>query len=184
MIVYHGTDKDFTEFLLPEDLPNFASKGGTWKGIYFTDNIDVAKAFAREEWFCKDSPYKKNARLITAKIVFNNPRCILPYESVLIVKSTKDPKDLWEYRKYLQYIGYDCLITLPKQYPEDNYLASRTEGETILCDINEYEGKQYVLFNPKNIVILNSEPLINEGSNSREQKYHQLQVHAGENVYV
>lgn len=145
IIAYHGTDREFDSFTLPELTPGTNFIAGNM-GIFFSESKEIAKLFCKEKWYLRTSRFKENARLITAELTLINPRLIYPIEHAS--RRTKEQHIL--YRKYLQtYYDHDCII------------IQKSRGEKFACSLDgqklpfkcEYGAQQFVMFFPQSISI-------------------------------
>lgn len=146
-IAYHGTVQPFETFLLPEQLDSsFRRYTRGMLGIYFTESRDVARAFTRNHWYDKTSPFHDNARIIVANIKLKNPRIILPIEHIFTPTSTEG---MLMMRIFYMRRGYDGLI-IDKRTRHEEYAAA---VKPYVC---EYSARQIIVFNTDSINIIRS----------------------------
>lgn len=106
-IFYHGTNKNFNEFIIPEKSSNIKSPLGLL-GIYFTKCPNLASNFSKVSWLNPKSKYKKGANVIACYLDLKNPK-ILSIEVFCMLAGMGD-KYLIEFRKNCINDGFDGII--------------------------------------------------------------------------
>lgn len=153
LIAYHGTSSIFDEFKLPEyiDGMRYHSARG-FLGIYFTASKRLAACFAKHKWHIKNSPYRNNARLITASFILRRPRLILPVEHLMLPNTPDAMLSLREF--YHGSRGYDGVVIEKKTQSE--YFRTGRDQFPYICEYIDY---QFIVFDPSTIEILSIKPL-------------------------
>lgn len=155
IIAYHGTSANFDEFKLSEFIGPDSHRTSIlgYLGICFTESKALAKCFAKEKWDIKTSPYRPGARLITVKLIIDNPRISYPLEHVYL---PRDPRMMVRLRHYYQYIQKHDSVILEAQKDDERY---HTKNPETFPYISEYITRQYFIFDPTKITILDSVPI-------------------------
>lgn len=146
LVVYHGTNKNFNEFIRPltSKKDKIAGKIKSPLGIlgsYFTGSTDLATDFARYKWSNFDSPLKKGANIYPVYLSLQNPKEIDVNEMVQL--SNRIDESLEQYRNYLIKAGYDGLIIKRPKLGEDFWASTYV--------MQEMPTDQYVAFYPEQI---------------------------------
>lgn len=137
-VYYHGTNKEISEFIIPENSKNIKSPLGVL-GIYFTKCPKLASNFSKVCWHNEKSKYKKGANVIPVYLEINNP-LELSAQEFLKLGGLSD-KYLKEYRDNCIKEGYDAIIFKKPQKQDFCY-------NTL---IEEFPTDQYVVFNNSQI---------------------------------
>lgn len=140
-IYYHGTNKDFKQFSIPNNSRNIKSPLGLL-GIYFTSDPQLASNFTKVCWNNPVSKYKKGANVIPVKLKLTNP-IELPAKKFIQLGGLSD-SFLINFRKNLIEKGYDSIV-FKKPLESDFYYD-------VLID--EFSTDQIVVFDNKNIQFL------------------------------
>lgn len=103
LILYHGTENNFTEF----NLSRFGESDDGWLGygIYLTNNYEYAESYGK---------------VLTCKINITNPYILTEYSySIRPEKlcSDLDVSDSYQITKKLKSLGHDCVVL---NYTEDD----------------------------------------------------------------
>lgn len=145
IIAYHGTDREFDSFKLPEYCGDLNFNAGNL-GIYFSESKEIARLFCKEKWYSRTSPFKENSRIITVELMIINPRFVYPIEHAS--SRTKEQHIL--YRRYLYtYYNHDCII-IQKSNGEKYACSSDGKRLPFRC---EFGARQFVMFFPQTISI-------------------------------
>lgn len=150
IIGYHGTFQEFSEFLLPEHNNKNVRFNKGYLGIYFTESYKVARNFTKEHWYIRTSKHFNGARVIKAKLSFSNPRIIIPNEHSSL---NLNPMQILGLRNAYLKRGFDSMI-IDSATDSENFIMPMPNNKTISPYISEYHGKQFVMFHPSQIEIL------------------------------
>lgn len=137
-IYYHGTNKNFSEFLIPQNSCKIKSPLGLL-GIYFTKCPKLASDFSRVSWSNPNSKYKKGANVLPCYLDLKNPKVLST--DVFCMLAGRGDKYLIEFKQECINDGYDGIIF---EKPSSNIKFSD-------WIIEEFPTNQYVVFNNKQI---------------------------------
>lgn len=132
-VYYHGTDKIFNEFSVPETSKNIKSPLGLL-GIYFTKCPKLASDFSKVSWSNPRSTYRKKANVRPVYLRLNNPK-VLDIDTFLMLSGRGD-KYLREFKQDLIKDGFDSIIF---EKPSD-----KSKYPNFIID--EFPTNQYIAF--------------------------------------
>ncbi len=130
-VYYHGTDKVFDEFSVPETSKDIKSPLGLL-GIYFTKCPKLASDFSKVSWSNPRSTYRKKANVRPVYLRLNNPKV---YIDTFLMLSGRGDKYLREFKQDLIKDGFDSIIFekpedlkrypqfIMDEFPTDQYIA-------------------------------------------------------------
>ena len=135
--VYHGTTKEFTIFNKKELGTGTKATLG-YLGFFFTDDKSLAIDFTRKKWISPKSKLKEGSKVIDAFLNIRNPKYMSIDEYIIVDNNNRDSESIIKYQKKLVRQGFDGVIVEKAQM----YWQSK---------MREFDGKQYVAFEPNQI---------------------------------
>ena len=148
-VLYHGTRENFTNFDI--NKAGKTDSGFAGKGIYFTDNKNIADFFSKGQ-----GDYKTGGNIVEAKVDIKNPLVVnsyseigkklgLDYNTGLAENKLKTAVDI---PKKIKENGYDSIIvkdTDSKGNPANEYVVFDNKQAKIIPKVTslEQEAKKY-----------------------------------------